>query len=111
MLFGKVPDRTTRSSTRESHMKLSARMHGRHANQTKSQQHLMCPVCGQTGYAAAEEDTAVAFTVQGEDRGQLVWKCFVCGSGFVVKGANTKAIPADRWAVIQARYERSSARV
>jgi hypothetical protein len=91
-------------------MKLSARMHGRHADQTKSQESLMCPLCGQTGRAAAEEDTAVAFTIHGEDRGQPVWKCFVCGSGFVVKGANTKAIPADRWAEIRARYERSSVR-
>ena len=84
-------------------------MHGRRGAQANSKQSLMCPLCGQRG-DAAEGDAVVAFTLRGEDRGHPVWKCFVCGSGFVVRGANTKAVPADRWAEIEARYDRERQR-
>lgn len=90
-------------------MRLSARMHGRRGTQASSKQSLMCPLCGQTGHAA-EGDAVAAFTRRGEDRGHPVWKCFVCGSGFAVRGANTEAIPADRWAEIEARYDRGPER-
>ena len=77
--------------------------------QESSKQHLMCPLCGQTGQAA-EGDAVAAFTFHGEERGHPVWKCFVCGRGFAVRGANTEPISADRWAVIEARYEREQQR-
>lgn len=78
--------------------------------QASLEQSLMCPLCGQTGRAGAEGDGVVAFTLRGEDRGYPAWKCFVCNSGFAVKGANTQPISADRWALIEARYERERER-
>jgi hypothetical protein len=90
-------------------MRLSARMHGRHSARGDRKQTLMCPLCGQTGQPAGEE-SVVGFTLRGEDRGHPAWKCFVCGSGFAVSGANTEAIPADRWAQIEARYDRERQR-
>jgi hypothetical protein len=65
----------------------------------------MCPRCGQTGYAAVQEES-VAFAARGVYRGEAALKCFVCGSGFVVDGANTEPIPVDRWSEIEARYDR-----
>jgi hypothetical protein len=87
-------------------MRLLTRKHGAQAS---SKQNLMCPLCGQTGHPA-EGDAVAAFTLRGEDRGKPVWKCFVCNSGFAVRGANTEPISADRWEVIEARYEREQQR-
>lgn len=68
-------------------------------------QHLMCPVCGQRGETADHTDTTrAAFVSRGEDRGYTAWKCYACGSGFVVHGSNTEPIPAEHWAQIEARY-------
>ena len=65
----------------------------------------MCPLCGQRGPAADDEESVVAFTSRGDYHGHPALRCFVCGSGFVIRGANTEPIPVDRWSEIQARYE------
>jgi hypothetical protein len=65
----------------------------------------MCPLCGQRGTAAVGGEAA-AFTTRGEYSGHTAWKCYVCGSGFVVRGANTEPIPIDRWSEIEARHDR-----
>lgn len=87
-------------------MRLTSRSHGRHGSQADSKQNVMCPLCGQRGEAAAEGENAVAFKQRGEYRDHLAWKCFVCGSGFLIRGANTEPIPVDRWSEIEARYDR-----
>ena len=65
----------------------------------------MCPVCGQRGPAAVDEDDVAAFAVRGAYSGQAAWKCYVCGSGFVVRGENTEPIPVDRWSEIEVRHD------
>lgn len=89
-------------------MSLLTRNHG-HGAQGSPAQQLMCPLCGEMGQAA-NGDAVVAFSVRGEDRGHTAWKCYACGSGFATRGANTEPIPADRWAIIEARYERERRR-
>ena len=74
--------------------------------QRTSEEHLMCPLCGQSGRPEEEAaGSAAAFVSRGEVDGHSARKCFVCGSGFVVVGANTEPIPASRWAQIEALYE------
>ena len=87
-------------------MRLSVRSHGQRGGQADSEQNLRCPRCGQTGTTAVGGANAAAFTNRGEYLGRAAWKCYVCGSGFVVRGANTERIPVDRWSEIKARYDR-----
>jgi hypothetical protein len=78
------------------------RIHG-HGSATADQ--LMCPLCGQSGIASeAANGSAASFALRGEVNGHPARKCFVCGAGFVVNGANTEPIPADYWSEIEARY-------
>jgi hypothetical protein len=66
----------------------------------------MCPLCGQSGPAAESTGGgAASFALRGKVDGHPVRKCFVCGAGFAVKGANTEPIPALQWSEIEARYE------
>ena len=81
----------------------------RHSAQASPARQLMCPLCGEMGQAA-NENTVVGFRARGVDRGHTAWRCFACGSGFTTRGANTEPIPADRWAIIEARYEREGRR-
>jgi hypothetical protein len=84
-------------------MRLMDRIHGR-----ESVEQLMCPLCGQSGPPAeAADGSAASFALRGEVGGHPARKCFVCGAGFVVKGANTEPIPAPHWSEIEARYERT----
>lgn len=89
-------------------MRLIDRIHElERAGRRKQEQQLMCPLCGQCGPAAEAADGSVAsFALRGEVDGHPARKCFVCGAGFVVKGANTQPITADRWSEIEARYDR-----
>jgi hypothetical protein len=85
-------------------MRLMDRIHGLDSATAKQ---LMCPLCGQSGAAAeATNGSAAAFALRGEVNGHPARKCFVCGAGFVVKGANTEPIPALHWSEIEARYEK-----
>ena len=89
-------------------MRLMDRIHGLEgAGQKKREEQLMCPLCGQSGPTAeAAEESLASFALRGEVDGHPARKCFVCGAGFVVKGANTEPIPALSWAEIEASYER-----
>jgi hypothetical protein len=71
---------------------------------------MMCPLCGQRGAAVEESGSEVGFVPVGEERGRPAYRCYVCGSGFVIHGANTEPIPGDRWALIAARYAAESQR-
>ena len=93
---------------REEEMRLLDRIHHVDgAGHKKQEQWLMCPLCGQSGPTAETADgSAASFALRGEVDGHPARKCFVCGAGFVVKGANTEPIPAHRWSEIEARYDR-----
>lgn len=89
-------------------MRLMDRIHGlAGTGQRKRETQLMCPLCGQSGPTAETADGSKAlFALRGEVDGHPARKCFVCGAGFVVKGANTEPIPALRWSEIEAHYNR-----
>jgi hypothetical protein len=88
-------------------MRLLDRIHGvETAGERQGVAQLMCPLCGQSGIAAeAAGRSAASFALRGEVDGNPARKCFACGAGFVVKGANTEPIRADQWSEIEARYE------
>jgi hypothetical protein len=87
-------------------MKLLAHVPGMHDSESAEGQRLMCPVCGQSGRPAEEvDDGEPAFLLVGEDHGSPVRKCYLCGSGFLVRGENTEAVPAERWSQIESDYE------
>jgi hypothetical protein len=89
-------------------MRLKDRIHRLDgAGQRTREKQLMCPLCGQSGPTAeTAEGNQASFALRGEVDGHPARKCFLCGAGFVVKGANTEPIPALRWSKIEARYER-----
>jgi hypothetical protein len=90
----------------EVEMKLLAHVPGMHDSESAEGQRLMCPVCGQSGRPAEEvDDGEPAFLLVGEDHGSPVRKCYLCGSGFLVRGENTEAVPAERWSQIESDYE------
>lgn len=71
----------------------------------KHEEQLMCPLCGQSGPTAeAAEESTASFALRGYVNGHPARKCFVCGAGFVVKGANTEPVPALYWSEIEARH-------
>lgn len=87
-------------------MSLRGRLHELADGHSEEAQQLMCPLCGQTGQPA--EDVAEdepAFVLVGEDHGYPVRRCYLCGSGFLVRGANTEAVPPERWSRIESDYE------
>ena len=78
-------------------MRLVARLQGLRDSES-SEQSLMCPVCGQTGKAGEDAgEGEVGFLLVGEDQGDPVRTCYLCRSGFVVRGHNTEPIPESRW--------------
>ena len=88
-------------------MKLMNRIHGSESTRQKREEQLMCPLCGQSGPTAeAAEGSSASFALRGYVNGHPARKCFVCGAGFVVKGANTEPIPALHWSEIEARHDR-----
>jgi hypothetical protein len=69
-------------------------------------QQLMCPLCGQSGRPAEDvENGEPAFVLVGLDRGNPVRRCYLCGSGFLIRGENTEAVTAARWSQIESNYE------
>lgn len=87
-------------------MSLLGRLQALHDHPATVEHNLMCPTCGQTGRPAEETgESETSFVLRGDEHGNAVRKCYLCGSGFLVKGENTEAIPAARWARMEAKYE------